>query len=150
MLILGFSFLRCVHFNISGSRGEPWCSFGDVQSWINLWWFFLSKLKGEKSKRRLRTHSHTTNDWEESSESEIPEGGKSQVILIDDSAGKHVAQAICDPYKGDRPHGCLQGAGSEGNKKGKRDPGRMRGFYLILVNLKPFLSTEISSQLNGI
>ena len=50
------------------------------------------------------------------------------MILIDDSAGKHVAQAICDPHKGDRPHGCLQGAGSEGDKKGKRDPGRMWDF----------------------
>lgn len=50
------------------------------------------------------------------------------MILIDDSAGKHVAQAICDPHKGDRPHGCLQGAGLEGDKKGKRDPGRMRDF----------------------
>ena len=66
--------------------------------------------------------SHRTNDSKARSASEIPEGRKAKWCWMDDSGVKHVAQAICDPYKENRVLYCLQGSGSEGDKKGKRDP----------------------------
>lgn len=57
------------------------------------------------------------------------------MILIDDSGVKHVAQAICDPYKENRALQGLEGARLKGDKKGKRDSLRVENFHLILVNL---------------